>query len=109
MAVSVNIGELEEVVILLECVTSKDQRGAKVETYVPRGRYMAKVETDATESDADYNVFSAGAITITMYKVGCVTTRWRLRCRGVEYNIRNIDPGDRMSPFMRLSAEEVMR
>ena len=99
----VNIGEFEEVVELLRCVTTKDTRGAKVETFTLVGQHMAKIETDA-----DYNVFSAATVVITMYKVKDVSTRWRVRCRNTVYNIRSIDIGDRMSPFMRLTAEEVM-
>ncbi len=104
----VNIGEFEEVVELLRCVTTKDTRGAKVETFTLVGQHMAKIETDAAETDADYNVFSAATVVITMYKDKDVSTRWRVRCRNTVYNIRSIDIGDRMSPFMRLTAEEVM-
>ena len=109
MVGAVNIGEFEEVVDLFTCVTTKDSRGAKVETYTLQGQHMAKVETDASELDADFNVFSASTIVITMYKVSDVSTRWRVRWRGVNFNIRAIDLGDRISPFMRLTAEEIMR
>ena len=105
----INIGEFEEIVDLYECITTMDQRGSKVEQYDWCCRHMAKVEVGASESDADYNVFSANSVTITTFKMCNVTTRWRVRWRNVMYNIRSVDPGERISPFMRLTAEEVMR
>jgi head-tail adaptor len=104
----VNIGEFEEIVDLYDCITTKDPRGAKVEQYDWCCRQMAKVEVGATETDADFNVFSADTITITMYKVCSLTTRWRVRWHDGMYNIRSVDLGERMSPFMRLTAEEVI-
>ena len=109
MTPNVNIGEFEEIVSLYYCNTTKDQRGAKVEEYIFCGRHMAKVEIGTAESDADFNVYSERTITLTLYKVAPVSTRWRVGWHDRMYNIRSIDPGDRISPFMVITAEEVMR
>ena len=108
MPVEVNIGSFDEVVELLECVTTKDERGAKVESFQLAARRVAHVEISSAETDSDYNVVSERSITVTMYKVCGIDTRWRIRWRGRQYGIKSVQPVDRMSPFTILTAEEEM-
>lgn len=108
MPVEVNIGTFDEVVYLYTCETSKDARGAKVESYQCAGQRLARVDLSSSETDADYNVFSERSITVTMYKVCGISTRWRLGWRGHYYNIQSVQPVDRMSPFTVVTAQEVL-
>lgn len=107
MPAEINIGSFDEVVELLRCETTKDERGAKVETYTLASHRLAHVDLSSSETDADYNVYSERSITVTMYKVKGISTRWRLRWRGRQYNIQSVQPVDRMSPFTIVTAEEV--
>ena len=108
MPVEVNIGSFDEIVELFSCFTTKDARGAKVESYTFAGMRLANVDLTSSETDADYNVVSERSITVTMHKVFSIDTRWRLRWRGHFYNIQSVRPVDRMSPFTIVTAEEVM-
>ena len=107
MAAEINIGTFDEVVELLRCETTKDERGAKVESYTFAAHRMANVELSAGETDADYNVCSERSISVTMYRVRGISTRWRLRWRGRQYGIKSLQSVGRMSPFVIVTAEEV--
>lgn len=109
MADSVNIGRFDERITLLSCETTIGTRGEKVETYRPVRETVAHVEPATSESDASNNIFSGRSINITLYRVKEMDTRWRIRWRGKAYNIKTIDAVDRISPFVRVYAEEAMR
>ena len=109
MADSVNIGRFDERITLLACETSIGARGEKVESYHPVKDTLALIEPATSESDAANNIYSGHSIYATMYRVPGMDTRWRILWQGKQYNIKTIDPIERISPFRRIYAEEVMR
>lgn len=109
MADNVNIGKFEEIILLLACETTTDDNGEKVETYHPVKRTLAHVEPATSESDASNNIYSGHSINVTLYRVPGMDTRWRIVWKGKGYNIKTIDPIERISPIERIYAEEVMR
>ena len=109
MADSVNIGRFDERITLLACETTRGSRGEKVETYHPVRETVAHVEPATSESDASNNIFSGHSINVTLYRVKGMDTRWRIQWQGKAYNIKTIDAIERISPFVRVYAEEAMR
>jgi head-tail adaptor len=109
MADKVDIGRFDEIVELLECHTTRGTRGEKIETYVPERKTVAHVEPATSETDADSNIYSGRSIVVSMYAVPEMSTRWRIAWRGTPYNIKTIDTIDRLSPFVRVYAQEVMK
>lgn len=100
------IGSFDERIELLKCLTDKGPKGEKVETYVTSRNAYGHVDLSASEDLGDYNVESEGSIVVTMYKTPGLDTRWRIRWRGKLWNIIRMEPISRISPFIRITAEE---
>lgn len=103
----INIGELDTLVLLRSCVISYGTQGAKKYTFQDYGQVYAKVERNVAEAVTNTNLEEGQNITLTVYKVKDLTTRWRVVVEGRAYEISAIDPVSRVSPLCHLTLHAV--
>lgn len=99
----INIGELDTKVTLLQCVITSNSQGAKKYTFTEHSKVFAKVDRSVSESVTNTNLEQGVDISLTIYKVAGLTTRWRVAIEGNTYAITGIDPISRVSPLCILS------
>lgn len=103
----INIGELDTLVLLRSCVITYGAQGAKKYSFQDYGEVYANVEREASENVTNTNLEEGQEITLTIYKVKTLTTRWRVVVEGRSYEITGIDPISRVSPFCKLTLHAV--
>ena len=99
----INIGELDTKVLLRSCEITYGAQGAKKYTFQDYAEVFAKVDRNVSESVTNTNLEQGVDITLTIYKVMALTTRWRVVLDGKAYEITGIDPISRVSPFCHLT------
>ena len=103
----INIGELDTKVTLLQCVISYGSQGAKKYTFSEHSRVFAKVDRSVSESVTNTNLEQGQEVSLTIYKVDGLTTRWRVDIGGIVYAVTGIDPVSRVSPLCVLTLHAV--
>ena len=103
----INIGELDTKVLLRSCVITYGAQGAKKYTFQDYAEVFAKVDRNVSESVTNTNLEEGVDITLTIYKVAALTTRWRVVVEGKAYEITGIDPISRVSPLCHLTLHAV--
>ena len=99
----INIGTLDTLVAILRCEISRNQEGAKVFTFPAFRQVYANVDRHADEQVNTGNLEQGEYISLTIYKIPELTTRWRVRVEGQTFEITGIDPISRVSPLCTLS------
>ena len=99
----INFGELDTKVLLQSCEISYGTQGAKKYTFRNYAEVFAKVDRNVSESVTNTNLEEGVDITLTIYKVMALTTRWRVVLDGKAYAITGIDPISRVSPLCHVS------
>ena len=99
----INFGELDTLVLLRSCIITYGTQGAKKYTFQDYERVYAKVDRNVSESVTNTNLEQGVDITLTIYKVSALTTRWRVVLDGKAYEITGIDPISRLSPLCHLN------
>ncbi len=103
----INIGELDTKVLLRSCEISYGKQGAKKYTFQDYAEVYAKVDRNVSENVTNTNLEEGQEITLTIYKVVALTTRWRVVVEGRSYEITGIDPISRVSPLCHLTLHAV--
>lgn len=103
----VNIGELDTLVTVRQCVITQGDQGAKKYTFSDYGKVYAKVERNVSESVSNTNLEEGQYIQLTIYKIQELTTRWRVVVSNRDYEITGIDPISRVSPLCVLTIHAV--
>ena len=99
----VNIGELDTKVLLRSCEITYGSQGAKKYNFSDHSEVFARVDRNVSESVTNTNLEEGVDVTLTIYKVPALTTRWRVVLDGKAYAITGIDPISRVSPLCHLS------
>ena len=99
----INIGELDTKVLLRSCVITQGAQGAKKYTFQDYAEVFAKVDRNVAETVTNTNLEQGVDLTLTIYKVAALTTRWRVVVEGKAYEITGIDPISRVSPLCHLT------
>jgi len=99
----INIGELDTKVLLRSCEITYGSQGAKKYTFRDYAEVFAKVDRNVSESVTNTNLEQGVDITLTIYKVVALTTRWRVVIDGKSYEVTGIDPISRVSPLCHLT------
>jgi len=98
-----NIGELDTLVTVQSCTIGRGDRGQKTYTFTEHSKVWAKVDRVTDEFVGNSNLESSRKLTVTIYKIADLTTRWRLLVGGVPYEITSIDSISRFSPLCQLT------
>lgn len=104
---SINIGELDTLVIIQRCVTTQGAQGNKKTEYFEHSKVWAKVERNVNEMVSNSNLEESNSIELTCYKIPELTVRWRVIVDGIPYDITAIDPISRVSPLNILTLEGI--
>lgn len=103
----INIGELDTLVLLRSCEITYGSQGAKKYSFQDYAEVFAKVDRTVSENVSNTNLEEGQEITLTIYKVKALTTRWRVVVEGRSYEITGIDPVSRVSPLCILTLHAV--
>ena len=102
-----NLGTLDTLVTLYECVISRSAEGAKGYTFVEHSKVYANVDRRVDEQVSIGNLEEGQYINLTLYKIASLTTRWRVKVEGRNYEVTAIDPISRISPLCTLSLHSI--
>lgn len=107
MEIRENIGELDTLVLVQSCTIGTGTRGQKTYVFTDHSRVWAKVDRTADEMVGNGNLEEGQRLQVVMYKIGDMTSRWRLMIDGKAYAITGIDQISRFSPLCRVSLSAV--
>ncbi len=101
------IGDFDTKVRLQRCEITAGESGEKVYNWLCAREVYAKVERDLDEAVNNGNLEQGQAMTLTIWKVPGLTTRWRVTVDGVPCAIEGIDPVSRLSPVCKVSVRSI--
>lgn len=104
-----DIGAMDTKVTLQSCVITRNEQGAKVETYAEYRKVWAKIDHSVDEQVAFDNLEAGHVIYLTIYKVAALTTRWRVIIDDAPWQITAIDTLDRLSPICKLTLQAISK
>ena len=103
----INPGEFDTKVTMQSVEASRGSQGQRTVIYTDYSQPFAKIERDVDESVSDNNLEAGQTIRLTTYKIAELTTRWRVLIEDLPYEIRSIDPIDRISPYFILTLHAI--
>ena len=103
----INIGELDTLVTLFAPTASFGSEGEKRSTYTAHSSVFAKVDRDTVDQLAYDNYDGRDNVSLTIYKVNGLTTRWQVGISDKRYEILSIDQVSRVSPLCILSLQSL--
>ena len=102
-----NIGELDTLVTLYAPTQGRGAEGEKYSTYVEFSQVYAKVDRDVTDQLSFDNYDGRDNVSMTIYKVNGMNTRWQVGISGKRYEILSIDTVSRVSPLCVVSIQSI--
>lgn len=102
-----NIGELDTKITVQAFTETRGSEGEVVKTWTDHSTPFAKVERQTTELVNSENLEEREVLTVTMYKIASLTTRWRIKVGSQAYEISEIDPVSRISPLCILTVHAI--
>ena len=103
----INIGELDTLVTLFAPTAGIGSEGEKYSTYTEHSKVFAKVDRDTVDSLAYDNFDGRDSVSLSIYKVRNMNTRWQVGIEGKRYEILSIDQVSRVSPICTLSLQSI--
>lgn len=103
----INIGELDTLVTLFAPTAGIGSEGEKYSTYTAHSKVFAKVDRDTVDSLAYDNFDGRDSVSLSIYKVRNMNTRWQVGIEGKRYEILSIDQVSRVSPICTLSLQSI--
>lgn len=104
-----NPGELDTRITVLSVAQSLGDEGQKQKTPSVYGDVLAQVVQSTDDFVSDDNYEALTTVSVKIYKIPNLTTRWRLRIDGIEYEIIAVDPISRWSPVCVLTARTISK
>lgn len=102
-----NIGELDTLVTLFAPVSGRGPEGEKYSSFEEFSKVFAKIDRDVADQLSFDNYDGRDNATLTIYKVGTMTTRWQVGIEGRRYEILSIDPVKRVSPLCLVNVQSI--
>lgn len=103
----INIGELDTLVGVYSCTIVQGSQGDQSYTLTHHSDVFAKVSRDFNEAIGDGNYNEEQTVTLTIYKISGMTTRWQIEISDKMYEIRSINPISRISPLAELTLHNI--
>lgn len=103
----VNPGDLDTLITVQAFSQVRGSQGQKSKTYTTYRKVWAQVTPATSEAVSDGNYEATTTVTVTLYKITELTTRWRLIINGVSYEITSIDTLSRWSPYCVITARTI--
>lgn len=104
---NINIGDLDTKVTLFAPTASRGNEGEKSATYTEHSEVFAKVEREVTDRLDFENYDGREIVSLTMYKVMDMTTKWQVGISGKRYEILSVDTISRISLFCIVSIQSI--
>ena len=104
---TINPGEFDTKVKIQSVTAGRGTQGQRTVSYVDHSTPFAKIERGVDETVQDGNLEASQNLTLTGYKIAAMTTRWRVLVDSKPYEVRSIDPIDRMSPYFILTLHAI--
>lgn len=101
------VGTLDTLITVQRCTITTGAQGQKKYTFTDYGKVYANIERNVDESVGNGNLESAQTLTVTMYKIQGLTTRWQLVIGGKAFSIQSMDPISRYSPLCELTVSSI--
>ena len=102
-----NLGELDTLVTIRSCVIEKNDKGAKRYQFPFHSKVWAKVSRTVDEMVDNQNLEALHTVTLTMYKIKEMTTRWQVVLEGKAYEVVSIDPIERASHLCTVAIRSI--
>ncbi len=103
----INIGELGTLVTLYAPAQSRGREGEKYSTYREFSQVFAKVDRDVADQLSFDNYDGRDSVSLTIYKVKEMNTRWQVGIDGKRYEVLSIDMVSRVSPLCVVSIQSI--
>ena len=102
-----NTGDLDTLVTINRCVITMDSEGGKKYTFTKFRDVYANVDRRVSEQVNIGNLEGGDYIALTIYKIPELNSTWQVVVAGQQYEITDIDLGERLSPFCTLTLHAV--
>lgn len=102
-----NTGDLDTLVTINRCTITRDAEGGKKYAFSKFRDVYANVDRNISEQVNIGNLEGGDYINLTIYKIPELDTTWQVVVKGQQYEITNINLGDRLSPFCTLTLHAV--
>lgn len=109
MATWTDIGAMDTLVTIQRAILNTGARGQKDFTFEDFARVYAGINANTDEAINNENLEQGENITLTIYKIPQLTTRWRVLIMGKPYEIISINPISRTSPVCELGLSAIDR
>lgn len=103
----INIGTLDTLVTIQQCVITQGKQGGKSYTFSDYSNVYANIDRRINEQVSIGNLEEGDYVSLTIYKIPDLTTRWRVKFSGRVYEITGIDPIDRLSSLCVLTLHDI--
>ena len=103
----INFGELDTLVTLYAPTQGRGAEGEKYSTYAEFSQVYAKVDRDVTDQLSFDNYDGRDNVSLTIYKVKEMNTRWQVGIAGTRYEILSVDTVSRVSPLCVVSIQSI--
>lgn len=104
---SINIGELDTLVLVQKCILTHGSQGQKRQQWQDHSQIFAKVERNIDEMVSNGNLEEGNTLELTCYKIRELTIDWRIVVDGYPYQITGINPISRVSPLCIISLKAI--
>lgn len=103
----INFGQLDTLVTLYAPTQGRGSEGEKYSTYVEFSQVFAKVDRDVTDQLSFDNYDGRDNVSLIIYKVKEMNTRWQVGIAGTRYEVLSIDSISRVSPLCQVSIKSI--
>lgn len=104
---SINIGELDTIVLIQKCILTHGSQGQKEQIWQDHSRVYAKVERNINEMVSNNNLEENNILELTCYKIAGLTIDWRIIVDGQPHQITGVNPISRVSPLCIISLKAI--
>lgn len=107
MSRAADIGGMDRLVLVQSCEVRTNAQGAKGYVFTDHSRVFANIVEDSDESVIRGNLAEGRALSVTVYKIPGLSTRWRLVIDGQPYSVESVSDVSRTSPLCTLSVTSI--
>ena len=102
-----NIGQMDTLVTLYVPQAGLGAEGEKQSTYTVHSDVYAKVDREVTDQLDFDNYDGRESVSLTIYKVRGMNTKWQVGISGKRYEILSVDTISRVSPVCVVSIQSI--
>lgn len=101
------IGSMDTLIEIQQGKVVTNSVGAKRYVFELHSRVFASIDASDTEGVSNGNLAEGASLSVTIYKIGGLDTRWRVVIAGKPYQIDSLDNISRTSPICTLRVSSI--